>query len=309
MQRSFHHVVEYTDIGETTVAEIAASLVANEKLIRVLPRIFEELAPGVTVENIRVELERVERHSLLEDFLVVIYTKYQPQIEAVTVEAVESLTGADVPAEADTLVTVVVLLIVVYFAIKIYKRLFPEKTPVHLEGDYNTYINIVSNKFDVKPEQLEQALEAIFRSGDKRTLNKAVLDFFRPAKRGRRAAVNSPGTEGISPGAVEEFPREVDLEMLDDELADPHENVEIEFHQQDRDKSKTGWAVHIPGLYEKRLRAQVFPTVETEKLWGVLRARADIIVVHKRTDDGERQPVMVHIVNVRGIGDGDQKQG
>jgi len=304
VERVFKHVVRYPNIGAASIDDIAAALVANDRFAKRLPALIEALAPGLNVDQLTVEFRKLEKNGLIEEVLVHLLTTYQKQIEGRIVEGVETLTGIEISEGSETLVSVLIVLVALFAAREIWRRLFPDKPAVHIEGDYNTYVQVVSNKFGTSAEVLERVLENIVGKKDTTALRKSAGDFFRPAKRGGNSAIEVVGTPGISAKAVEEFPNDATLESLEDDRSDQFQNVEIAFHAWDIDKNKSGWAVHLPGLLDRRTKATLFPSVKMSTLTGVKRAKGDVIVNYRTDKNGNEIASIVHIVNILEILEG-----
>ena len=79
----------------------------------------------------------------------------------------------------------------------------------------------------------------------------------------------------------------------DDEKQTPLTNVEVVIHATDLDHSSSGWAGHITGVYQKRLRMKLFSSVQPSQLFGKDKIIADIILVSKRTVEEDYMPVYV----------------
>jgi hypothetical protein len=87
---------------------------------------------------------------------------------------------------------------------------------------------------------------------------------------------------------------------LEDEpdKSEPFENVEIELHAQDIDKTKQGWAGVPRGHSNARLRMELYPPITPDELWGKGMIRGDIILVSHQKD-GKVTPHMFHLVRLR----------
>ncbi len=86
------------------------------------------------------------------------------------------------------------------------------------------------------------------------------------------------------------------MDDLSEETA--YENHIVVIHATDLDHSKTGWAGHIPGVWEKRLKMVLFPTIPLNDVFGHKEIKADILVMSKRQPDGNLVPYVFHVINV-----------
>lgn len=173
-----------------------------------------------------------------------------------------------------------------------------EDSAALVQGNYNNVVNVGTVLLNVSPETFKAAVEGRFTKARAAHLAKKALEFIRPAQREGGAAIEGGGVR-IEPETVAAAPSPLDMELEDDEeLHDHHTNQEVIIHALDLDSKKTGWAGHLPGVWEKRLRMQLYPTVKAESLFGRRNVIADIILVSKRNDVGEYIPYMFHVVGV-----------
>ena len=104
----------------------------------------------------------------------------------------------------------------------------------------------------------------------------------------------------ITPEAIEASPSDLDIAMDDDDndLQTPLQNVEVVIHATDIDHHSSGWAGHITGVWEKRLRMKLFPSIAPYELFGKETIKADVIVMAKRQWDGNHTPYLFHVLRV-----------
>ncbi|MDO8422319.1 MAG: hypothetical protein Q7S99_09165 [Parvibaculum sp.] len=108
--------------------------------------------------------------------------------------------------------------------------------------------------------------------------------------------------DGVSKGAVEEFPTEAALSELDDKNdTEPFLGVEVEIRATDRDKRGKGWAgiIHEDGF--KRLPMDLYPTIDPEIVASAKIVRADVLVEYTPTKDGTQKPVRFHLLVVHEV--------
>lgn len=307
MQRSFNHEITFQGANSLTIQDIADSLVANEQVILHVGKVLEELFEGLTVEKVSVQFRSVSVNSpLKETLLIAIVSAFQPQINEVTKQIVKDITGIEMSDGYAAIVTVLFFVVLIYGIDWAYKRFKAPKddgkrgeTPsLAITGSYNSVLQIGGNLIGLPPSKIAEAVEAAIKPQHKDGLAKRALKFIRPAKSNPGASIEGGGV--VFPAeAIADAPSDADMEMADDvEDQTPYQNCRIEIHATDRDSKKSGWAAHLPGIYEKRIKMQLYPTIDPKELFGKTSVRADVILTSKRLDTGEWQPYLVHVLKV-----------
>jgi hypothetical protein len=69
MERTFSHSVTYTNSGRVPVADVAASLLANEKMMREALYALQDMLPGLEITDIEVVFRRASSDSPLQEAL------------------------------------------------------------------------------------------------------------------------------------------------------------------------------------------------------------------------------------------------
>lgn len=105
-------------------------------------------------------------------------------------------------------------------------------------------------------------------------------------------------TYDISGEAVREAPSDFDLSLEDEVEQYALQNVTIEIRALDKDRKKQGWYAVVNDVTEKRLKMQIYPTIDPNSIFGKDTIRGDIIVVNKKNGDGNYQPSMYHLVKL-----------
>lgn len=299
----FRHTLHYPDNDGITIRDIANTLLAQEKLLRVAAEILETAVDGLTVERVQLRLEIAETGSLTETLLVAFFVVYQTELTSEVPELIEALTGLHIPERYDTLATLLFLLSLLavgkYVVYKIRKD--KSETPA-IQGDYNTYLNITAKTLSIAPERLEEIVTEKMLAGRKaRTMTRAAIDLFRPAKRNGNGRIQARGVGEVSSAAVGEFPSEAALTELDEAPeVEPFPDVEIEIRATDRDKRGIGWAGIIRAEGFKRMPMRLYPTIDTETLAAAKVVRGDVLVEYRQTDGGEPEPERFHLLALHG---------
>lgn len=301
MERTFKHEVTYTNRGRVPVADVAASLVANERLMREAIEALQDIFPGLEVTDVSVVFRRATSDSPLQEAMEAVGNiVFQNDMEARIPEAIRLLTGVDFPDRYDTMITVIVIAIVtygVYWALsKVGKK--DDSAGLTVNGNYNQVIYAGRDLLGVDEDRLREAVERRFAKNRGPTVSRRALEMIRPAQLEAGAAVQGAGLE-ISAATVSAAPSALDAEMADDEQTqDPYTDQEIVVHATDLDSNKTGWAGHLPGIWEKRLPMRLYPTIKPEDIYGKRTVTGDVIVVSKRGRDGEYVPYLFHVVGL-----------
>lgn len=307
----FKHSLTYPDATHPTLTDIANTLIAHERLARLVGEFLDKSLDGTTVEQVRIDLRSAEIGSLYEHFLVALFVVYQKDFEKEVPEVIEALTGYKLDERFDTLVTVSILLLLFWGARYVTARVqrkdgsqgvgAPVSAPPAIQGDYNTYINIAADKLSVTPERIEEAVEAVAKGNRRQTLSRAAIDLFRPAKRGGNGRIVPEGTPEVSAAAVAEFPNEAILaDLSQDTEVEPFPNVVLEIRATDRDKRKQGWAgiLMVDELEKKRAPVTLYPNVDVNDLAHCERARVDALAEFKAINDDDRVLIRIHVLVV-----------
>ena len=302
MEHVFNHEVTYTNEGRIPVRDVAASLIANEQLLLEAAKFLEELYPGLEVTGVELNFQSATTSSPLRELIAgAIFLTYQEDLKKEVPTLITKL-GIPVPDDMKTIVTVTVMLVMVYGLSKAVELFGPKKKANEaapaITGDYNTILHFAGDVLATPPEEIAKALRHHFRGPRGRPLAKKAIEFIRPAKQEHGAGVTAGGLM-LSAQAVAEAPSPWEVDAAEDEEPQtPYLRQEVVIHATDLDSLKTGWAGHLPGLSEGRLRMVLYPTVDPDELYGRRRIVADIILVSRLTKSGDFQPYLFHVVKI-----------
>lgn len=306
MERNGKHLITYTNRGSVPVSDVAASLLANEQLLREAIALVQEILPGLKVEEVNIDFRSAQSQSPLKELLAYsLIVVYQEDLNKATPELVENMLGIDIPDNLEPLITVLVLVVAIYGISKLFELVKVKKdagaaadaTPL-IEGNYNNVVNVAGDLIGMDPEAITEALERRYAGKKSRSLGRKALEFIRPAKREDGASIEGAGAS-ISPDTIRAAPASYEVQMDDDEAPqDPYTAQAIVIHATDLDSNKTGWAGHLPGLWEKRLKMRLYPTINPAEIYGKREITGDIIVVSKRDASGEYVPDLFHVLKI-----------
>ena len=131
METSLNHFVEYDLDGISSVAAVAESLLANERLAKEVALLLEALIPGLVIVQTTVSVKRVVQESpLKEAFVVALVAAFQPKLEHDMPKIVTDLTGVVVPEHYHTLLSLFVMIIAIYGISKAIDLLFPGRVRI-----------------------------------------------------------------------------------------------------------------------------------------------------------------------------------
>lgn len=305
MEIALNHEIVFDTRSDLFVSDVARSLLANEEIVLLAGQILEKCVDGLVIEKMDVKFKSSTTNSPLKETLfLTIFTAVQPDLNKVIPEMVSEIFDVEIPEKLNAAVTALTIVIVIFGMDWAYKKWIakPDKKDddeaTSIKGDQNVVIKIVGDIIGASPEKIAAAIEQAVKPTQRNAIAKKALDFIRPAKREGGASIHGGGAT-ISAGAIAEAPSALDVDLADDEEShDPFQRQTVVIHATDIDKTKTGWAGHLPGIYEKRLRMQLYPGINPKTLFGKTEIAADIILASKPNKDGELIPYLFHVVKV-----------
>ncbi len=213
---------------------------------------------------------------------------------------IESLFQVTVNDKYDTIVTVLFLTVLFYgtgIAIDMAKKAFSDSLP---RTKLNELIDVLALETGKSPSDIRKIIEAKFQkpAAAKRLVREAKR-FFLPSQKDGNAAVMID-RDRIPEEVVAEvpFPGDGDKDQ-DFERYTPFEDIELDIHAQDKDKSEVGWAAIAKTISDKRLKIRIMDPVQPDDLWQKETVVADIVVVSKLASDGY-VPTEVQITAIKG---------
>ena len=120
----------------------------------------------------------------------------------------------------------------------------------------------------------------------------------RPAQREEGAAVVGGGVV-IQPETVSAAPQNLALDPDDErEAQETYPQQAIVIHATDIDSHKTGWAGHLPGIWERRLPMRLFPAIDPKDIFGKTEVSGDVMVISKKNLEGDFVPYVFHVLRI-----------
>lgn len=291
------HFIEYDFNGRASVAEVAKSLVAQDKLVREALFVLEELFPNLSLEKPVIAVRAVSQDSPLRTNLeALVVAAYATELGKDVPDILNTLFGVDVPDRYDSIVSVLVLLIAIWGIDWLRVKLFPGKKAPDIANERERLLTLAANKAEVTHDHMEEAIERSLQR-KKRSIMKASADFLEPAKRHNATAVKTRGAE-IGQRAIAEVPSDVELAQYDPPT-DVREfvNVVVRFRAHDLDRNKA-WAATIDEVSPYRRPLHLAPDVRPEQLFERTEVVGDVLVTSNLDNEGEYVPTFYYLQRV-----------
>lgn len=292
-------VVTYDMDGRAHVAEVAKSILAQDRLLRDALVVVQKVFPDLELSGLEITVREVSHASPFRTMLVAFAAGvYSPGLGEDMPDILQALTDGriDVPDSYDSFVSIILLVLAIYGIDKVRAKLFPSAEEKALAAEKERLLASAANKASVTRGAMREAVESVVgkRAG---TVSKAAIDLLGPAKRHKARAIMSGG-EHISEAAIEAMPSDVDLAAYEPPTkAEPLEGAVVKFRAHDLDKGKN-WAATIEDVSPDRKPLHLAPDVRPEPLFGKRAVRADVIVTSLRDPDGDYIPSLYYLTKV-----------
>lgn len=291
--------VVYDFDGRATVAEVAKSLIAQDRLLREALGVVQELFPELELSKIEVAVREVSHASPFRSNLwAFAFGVYSTPLGEEMPDILNSISGGriDVAPSSEAFVSLIVLLLAIWMADKVRAKLFPDAGEQVLALERERLLQEASTGASVHRGAMKEAVETVVarRPG---ALRKAAMDFLAPAKRHHARAITAGGGE-IGKAAIAAVPSDADLAQYEPPTeVDALENVVVHFRAHDLDKEKN-WAATIEEISSDRRPVHIAPNVPRESLFERREVRADVLVTSVRNNDGDYIPSFYFLTKV-----------
>lgn len=210
----------------------------------------------------------------------------------------ETLFNVDIPESYDSLVTVVTMIVLFYGAAFVKDMVTKTVKEGPVRRQLNEIIQVLANRTGKSPDEIRAILDAKYsKPGTVKRLSKSVAGFFLPSQRESGVGITFD-RKRIEPEIIKDLPYPGEYEDKEDfERFDPYDNVRLEIHAQDKDRSQTGWAAVPVGIHDKRIRMKLIDPVTIGDIWGKDAVSADVTIVSSLTADGYA-PVEIHVTRI-----------
>jgi hypothetical protein len=298
MDLSIPHQVVYDFDGQASVTEVAKSIIAQDRLLRNSFEVLEELFPNLSFEKPTISVREVSQASPLRTVLyTTVVAVYGQELGEDVPDILNTLFGVDVPADYDSIVSVLVLLIGIYGVDLLWKKLTTGvKDYRALRAERDRLLKEAANQASVTEDHLEEAIERVIGK-HKRSVMKAGADFYEPARRHKARSVSVQGAE-VRQEAIEDMPTDVDLAQYEPPTeVEELERVVVQFRAHDLDRNKA-WAATIAQVHPNRRPLHLAPDVRPEQLFERSEVIADVLVTSSLDNDGDYVPTLYYLQKV-----------
>ncbi len=309
MDITLTHALEYGTESPVSVEDLIKSLEANERLIRQSGRLLAELIPGLEVETTRVSVTHISQESPLKEyFAAALVLAFQPKMSTAVPHIIEGLTGTPLNDDYNTVLTLFVLLIAVEGIGRAYERFFPGKDKREITETRDSLLKKAAAITGVAAARIVDAIAVLFTGKTLRPTVAASQKVFAPTRGqqnacirdSRRAVLIPPGAVALAQAAAG-LPYEVEADDSGLHMKNEwHPKASVVFHAHDRDKQKTGWAGHIPKLFDDRIPMILDKSQKPEKLFGKTMVTADVLVTMVEDENGDMRPKEMLLVHAYG---------
>lgn len=294
------HRIVYDVPNAANIADVIESLVGTQRLLFEVGPLLEGLLPGLTIDRVEIHIQEISQQSPLKEvFWIALAATFQKDLEAEVPKLVDELFGTHTAGSYDTIVTVLFLLIFYYgveFLISQIKKRIPDSK---VRRQLNGLVAEVAQRCGLEEADVRRTLENRYQKTGIKRLAGNAMRVVMPSKRQGSAPIII-GDRTVPRESIEEIPADANIqEYEDEETSLPVQNVEIEIHAQDVDRSKRGWAGVLKGISPKRLRMEIFPPIKPEQIYTRQVVRGDVLVVSRRGSNGEFEPYMFHLIGMR----------
>lgn len=300
----FSHGFYYPDNHDIPLSDIAATLIAHERLLPIVADALEKIVPGLSVDDRKIFLERIERSSLKEAFFVALFVAFQDDLEQEVPALIEAMTGVHISDRYDTTITVLFLVALYYGASAIFRRGKKgdaSPVPASIAADQQTYLEEAAAQLSTTPEKVAAAFDKAIGKQRLAVVQRAAVDLFRPAKRGTNGRIVPLGMDPIRAETVADFPTAIALAELDDDVVPVHlPRARLHIRATDRDKTDKGWAGRIENddLKTKRLPIRLAPGLDPDKLAELHEPEVEAFLESRFKEDGTTKPVRIHVFRI-----------
>lgn len=303
------HQVTYEMQGRATVGEVAKSLTAQEKLFKEALLVLEECFPDLDIERAEITVREIVQNSPLRHRLegIVIAALSPGLTDDMPPDLIHSIFGLNVPDSYDSFISLVMLLVSLWGAERVMKRLRRFKDDADgaklqakeetLAAERRRLTTEAAQRLSIPEEQLAEALPAAL--GKRQVgVGKTAMDFLAPAKRHNASAISLADGEGIKQQAIEAVPSDVEMAQYQPSAeTTPYENVTVSFLRHDKTRPKD-WAATISEISPERKPLHLAPDIRPEALFTRESVKADVLVTSVLDNEGEYIPSIYYLAAV-----------
>jgi hypothetical protein len=295
--------IEYQTNAAVPIEEIIDSLLAVQTLVQESGRALEVLAPGLKVEKVTVSVQEITHGSLKEILLIGLFAYFQDDLHRELPPLIKEFTGVEVSKDAETLLVVLTLVIIVYGVGFMKDAAVAAVNKSQMAAWKEELVSELARMTGQTTAEISAALDQRFEPKAKvKLLARAATRFFRPSKSQNNAPI-LVGSRKVTTDIVSEVPdshyQETSTNEQGSERSMYHLGVELELHQKDIDHDGSGWAAVPKGVHDSRLPMKLVNGVKPEQMWGYNTIKGDIVILSRNEGDGFK-PYQIHLERIWG---------
>lgn len=293
--------------SDFTIEEVISSLTAQKQLIRRAVSVLEEVDHDYDAQRVVIRVIAISEGSLFWDLVVEIWGTYQHPITEKVTGSIEKALGVDIPETYEPLVAIATVAVIYWGLRYAYDRVATrkerdepnQKPAIHIEGNYNTVVQLLAAETSSSPELVQKAIDtALFQ--DRTKVAKASTDFVRPAKK-RDSSISVDQAFEVSAETLREVPSDAELTRIAEPFFIELRDTPLSIRGTDRDSQQAGWRglVENDDRFPRRLPLVLSPTIDPEVLADHARVSANMTIEGERYFDGAQQPRKIHLQSYR----------
>ncbi len=300
MEHVFKHEIVYNSEDEATVEEIAMSLVAHARFVRDAIAVIEACHPNLEISESKIRLASLSQESPLKELLTVaLVLGFQQDLEEEVPDFVKAITGLDIPDQYDSMVTVFVMGVSLYAALKLVERFSKGNKATELDEAYRAATYVAGDLIQVDSSKVAEEIEGKVGGGRIKSSARAARDFFKIAKRHKAKSISSSSPITIDKKALDEIPSDLDEAQLEENRDEYDlEKVVVKLRAHDLDRDKSGWASVVESVSPDRVKTHRDPSIPAASIFTKPSVVADVRVHLIENEDGEMKPDLYILLRI-----------
>lgn len=283
------HEIYFSTRNPVPIAQIAESLLALERIVKIAPKVLEGLTQ-IDIRDVEVYVDTIESGSLLEKVIIKLIFKTEEALDAFLDRTGENIRKPGMPR--NILIGTVLAALIGYGAWLAAKVGNPAGQTT-ITANNNTIINLGAGQVDLTPEAFRAIVAAAV--ADKKDLAQNAVKIFHAARS------DSQGSIVIDGNAATSFPHEVivatpqKVEVEKQEKVEHLRDVDLQIRATDLDSINRGWAAVLPGKIDRRVRLKLDPGIRPSEIADKFSVRADVSIYY-RLDNASKKFIPDYIL-------------
>lgn len=282
----------YSNKSQVPIKEVAAALLAAEKMYLELKPTLQALFPECDIKDITVDLTSLASGSITEDLVINIFfggkDGYEKFLETIRLLRGKILSNQPLDDEDKKMIKIVMGLIVAAgIGAAVHWAVSSSETPAN-NSNVNTYNTTITNvQIGEGDHKLtgKQIVDIVETVSDKKAMAQAAVTLVKPAKNDPEATItfNGQADTAVPAAVVKETPTKF-TKPMPEKKSEHYTNTPVFIVASDAQKRGTGWACIVPGIEDTRIALKLSDDVEPDKLHSAARNVVADIEVVKRFD-------------------------